>query len=139
MMMRMPYLVLVSAVLALSACSSVGDSSPAIGGTYTGSYTSFTNGYQGTITVVLPNVISESTFSWSATGSVDVNGSDSPVSMTGTGEYIFPDIAFTIAGSGSGSDRTLIGTVGNGGASITASQTTVLQGTATEERFDVTR
>ena len=137
-MMRSFFFLLASAVFVLSACSSAGDSSPAIGGTYTGSYTSFTNGYQGTISVVLPNVVSESAFSWSATGSVDVNGSASPVSMSGTGEYVFPDILFTIAGSGSGSDRTLFGTVGSGGASITASQTTVLQGTATEERFDVT-
>ena len=138
-MMRTSFLVLASAVFALSACSSTGDSSPAIGGTYTGSYTSFTNGYQGTISVVIPNIVSESTFSWSATGNVDVKGSDSPVSMSGTGEYVFPDIAFTVEGTGAGSDRTLFGTVGSGGASITASQTAILLGTATEERFDVTR
>lgn len=137
-MMRTFIPILLAAAIVFSGCSSNGDNSPAIGGTYTGPYTSFTNGYQGTISIVIPNITSDATFSWSASGMVDVNGSDSPISMSGTGEYVFPDIAFTVEGIGSGANRRLVGTVGSNGASITASQNTVLQGAATEERFDVT-
>jgi len=136
--MRPFFLLLVGTFFVLSACSSNGDNSPAIGGTYTGSYESFQNGYQGTISLVIPNVISESTFSWSATGTVSVKGTDSPVSMSGTGEYVFPDILFVVDVSGLGADRMLIGTVSGGGTSISASQNTVLLGTGTEEHFEVT-
>ena len=132
-MMRSFFILLAGSVLVLSACSSNGDSSPAIGGTYTGSYTSL-NGFDGTITVVISNAISDSPFLWSASGMVDQNGSDTPVVMEGTGEYVFPDIAFTVNGSG----RILFGTVSGGGSSISASQDDVLVGAGTEERFEVT-
>lgn len=138
-MMRPILLFLAGAIFALSACSSNGDVSPILSGTYTGTYTSFQNGYQGTISLVIPNATSDAAFSWSATGSVDADGSDSPFSLTGTGEYVFPDILFIVQGTGTAEDRTLIGTVSGDGTSISASQNTVLIGTATEERFDVTR
>ena len=90
------------------------------------------------ISVIIPNVMSGSTFSFSASGVVDVNGSDSQVVFSGTGEYVFPEIAFTVPGSGSIQDRMLIGTVDANGSSITASQSSVLIDPAIIERIDVT-
>lgn len=120
-MKRISFLFVICMAFAFSACSSNGDNSPLLGGTYTGSYTS-TNGYQGTISLMLPgNVINESGFAWSASGTVDVDGSDSPVSLNGTGEYVYPDIAFTVEGAGAFPDRRLTGTVGSNGNAISAS------------------
>ena len=136
--MRPFFLLLASAVFALSACSSNADTGPPIGGTYSGPYTSFDHGYEGMISVIIPNVMSGSTFSFSASGVVDVNGSDSQVVFSGTGEYVFPEIAFTVPGSGSIQDRMLIRTVDANGSSITASQSSVLIDPAIIEQLDAT-
>ena len=137
-MTRRLSLLFASTLFVLSACSSNGDNSPVLSGTYSGPYTSF-DGNIGTLSVTIPNAVSDAVFSWSASGMVEVGGSDSPVQMTGTGEYVFPDIAFTVQGTGSSQDRTLIGTVSGNGTSITASQNSVLIGAGTVETFTVTQ
>ncbi len=137
-MARPLFLLLAISVLALSACSSNGDNSPVLSGTYTGPYTSF-DGNVGTLSLTIPNAISDAVFSWSAFGTVDVGGSDSPVQLSGTGEYVFPNIAFKIPGVGASQSRMLVGTVTGNGTSITASQNTVLIFPGTVETFTVTQ